>query len=333
MRNETENAIPKTPYRTVIDGGFARVEEIGKGVYAVLSDRSKGPVTTCNGGFIVGKEYILLIEAYASPAGAKWVVEAARKVSHLPIKAAVLTHFHWDHSLGIAYYGGEGINVISHPQSRELIWDHCLLQGKDKSQVIAPFKEKVERTYDPVRRQRAESDLDIMNRHLGVTYASVHAIPNQPLNLKALPLSIDLGGIVATIEAHPGHSPDNIVVRVLDQNISFTGDLVCHQVYPIFLSFEDEVLRKELTDVASWGSSQVFVPGHGTICGQEGVRALLDIITDLKGHAKRMFDQRVTVEDAIHSYRVPEKYSDWKVVSWDFSIGMAIRNYYTAFNS
>lgn len=331
MKNESEKANPTGPFHSIIDEGFAKIEEIGRGVYAVLSDPSKGLVTICNGGFIVGQESILVIEGFGSPAGAKWVVQAARRVSKAPIKAAVLTHSHWDHFLGIAYYGGEGINVISHPQSRELIWENCLLQGQDKSRILAPLKEKFEKAPGNVHRQQAQSDLDIMNMGLGLIEASVHGIPNQPLKLEALPLSINLGDITATIEAHPGHAPDNIVVRVRDQNISFTGDLVCHQVYPMFISFDDGILRRELNVLASWGPLQLFVPGHGTLCGQKGILALLDILDDLKGHARRMFDQHSPLEEAIQSYRVPEKYSDWAVVAWDYSIGMAIRKFYTMF--
>jgi len=319
------------PFPTIIDEGFARVEEVGRGVYAVLSDPTKGPVTISNGGFIVGRESVLLIEGFGSPAGAKWVVEAARKVSRAPIKAAVVTHMHWDHFLGITHYGAEGIDVISHPQSRQLIWENCTLQGQDQSLILAPFKKKVEEAPDDIRRQQAQSDLDLMGLHLGLTEATVHAIPNKPLKLEELPLHIDLGGITATIEAHPGHAPDNIVVRVQDQKITFTGDLVCHQVYPILFSFEDDVLRRELQVVASWGPSQIIVPGHGTLCGQEGVFALLEVLDGLKAHARRMFDDGVPPEEAVYAYRVPEKYQDWPVVAWDFTVGMAVRKYYGLF--
>ena len=330
---KSEEANPIGPFRCIIDEGFARIEEIGKGIYAVLSDPSKGLVTICNGGFIVGQESILVIEGYGSPAGAKWVVQAARKVSQAPIKAAILTHSHWDHFLGIAYYGGEGINVISHPRSRQLVWENCLLQEQDRSRILAPLRERIEKAQDDIRRQQAQSDFDIMNMGLSLIEASVHGIPNQPLKAEALPMSINLGGITATIESHPGHAPDNIVVRIPDKNISFTGDLVCHQVYPMFISFDDDILQRELKVLASWGPSQLFVPGHGTLCGQKGILTLLDIIADLKGHARRMFEQHATPEEAIQSYRVPEKYSDWAVVAWDFSIGMAIRQYYTMFTS
>lgn len=202
VRNRTGKVKAKRTrgsFPILVDEGFTRVEEIGKDIYAVLSDPSKGALTVCNGGFIVGRESILVIEGYGSPAGAKWVVQAARKVSKTHIKAAVLTHSHWDHSLGIVYYGGEGIDVISHPKSRELIWDHCLLQEKDKSRIVASFKEKVEKAQDPVRRQRAQWELDIVNMHLSLTETTVHAIPNRPLKIETLPMSIDLGGMIVVL--------------------------------------------------------------------------------------------------------------------------------------
>ena len=93
------------------------------------------------------------------------------------------------------------------------------------------------------------------------------------------------------------------------------------------------MLQKELEVLASWGPSQLFVPGHGTVCGQQGILALLDIIADIKGHARRMFDRHVTAEEANDSYCVPEKYSDWEVAAWDFSIGQAIRKYYSMFKN
>jgi hypothetical protein len=125
-----------------------------------------------------------------------------------------------------------------------------ILQGQG-DRILAPFEEKVGKARDDASRQRAQSDLDLINLHLHLTEATVHGIPNKLLKLEALPMSIDLGGITATIEAHPGHAPDNIIVRVLDQNISFTGDLVCHQVYPILFSFDDDILRRELNLLAS----------------------------------------------------------------------------------
>src|SRR5260370_35017705 len=45
--------VSKTP---LVDKGFASVRKIGNGLYATLSDMSKGMTTVCNGGFLVGRE-------------------------------------------------------------------------------------------------------------------------------------------------------------------------------------------------------------------------------------------------------------------------------------
>ena len=65
----------------LVDKGFASVRKIGEGVYATISDPSKGFTTLCNGGFIAGKDGALLIEGFISPAGAAFQTEALRMVS------------------------------------------------------------------------------------------------------------------------------------------------------------------------------------------------------------------------------------------------------------
>src|SRR5260370_33538403 len=50
----------------LVDKGFASVRKIGAGVYATISNPSKGFQTTCNGGFLVGKNGAFLIEAFNS---------------------------------------------------------------------------------------------------------------------------------------------------------------------------------------------------------------------------------------------------------------------------
>src|SRR5260370_12254953 len=45
--------VSKTP---LVDKGFASVRKIGNGLYATISDMSKGMTTVCNGGFLVGPD-------------------------------------------------------------------------------------------------------------------------------------------------------------------------------------------------------------------------------------------------------------------------------------
>jgi hypothetical protein len=45
----------------VADKGFASVRRVGNGLYATISDTSKGLQTICNGGFLAGKDRALLV--------------------------------------------------------------------------------------------------------------------------------------------------------------------------------------------------------------------------------------------------------------------------------
>jgi hypothetical protein len=56
--------------------------EGGNGLYP-----SKGNTTLCNGGFLVGKDGALLIEGFATPAGAFFQMDALRMVSQVPIRS------------------------------------------------------------------------------------------------------------------------------------------------------------------------------------------------------------------------------------------------------
>ena len=101
-----DSRVSQTP---IVDKGFASVRRVGEGLYATVSDPSKGFQTVCNGGFLVGKDGALLIEGFISVAGAAFQVDALRMVSQVPVKGALDTHYHFDHSMGNAFYGANGI--------------------------------------------------------------------------------------------------------------------------------------------------------------------------------------------------------------------------------
>src|SRR5579883_2488288 len=106
--SEALAADPRVAEAPIADKGFASIRKIGDGVYATISDRTKGLQTRSNGGFIIGRDGALLIEGFQTPIGAAFQLETYKTVSKAPVKAAIDTHFHFDHSLGNSYYGGMG---------------------------------------------------------------------------------------------------------------------------------------------------------------------------------------------------------------------------------
>src|SRR5260370_22195906 len=92
----------------IADKGFASVRKVGDGLYATISDSSKGLQTISNGGFLAGRDAAFLIEGFGSPGGASFPIDALRTVSQVPVKAPLDTHHPFHHSMGNSFYGGNG---------------------------------------------------------------------------------------------------------------------------------------------------------------------------------------------------------------------------------
>jgi hypothetical protein len=70
------------------------------------------------------------------------------------------------------------------------------------------------------------------------------------------------------------------------------------------------------------------VPGHGRLCGQRGIATVREIFDDIAEQAGKMFKAGVPAEEAQHRYVVPEKFKNFFVFSWGFTIGPAITQLY-----
>src|SRR5213593_1321947 len=129
-----DTRISKTP---LVDKGFASVRKIGNGLYATISDPSKGPTTICNGGFLAGKDAALLIEGFTTAAGASFQMDALRMVSQVPVKGALDTHYHFDHSMGNAFYGANGVPIWAHANvANRIVESYGVLQGADQAAIL-----------------------------------------------------------------------------------------------------------------------------------------------------------------------------------------------------
>src|SRR6185369_4478397 len=90
--------------KVVTEEPWARIEELSDGVWAVISTPLKDRKTTSNGAIIRGKNRVLVVEAFGSNDGARWLSEWARKLTGRPVDDVIVTHFHADHTGGIGGY-------------------------------------------------------------------------------------------------------------------------------------------------------------------------------------------------------------------------------------
>ncbi len=329
------NAASRVSQTPIVDKGFAVVRKIGNGLYATISDPSKGPTTLCNGGFLVGKDAAMLIEGFTTAGGAAFQMDALRMVSQVPVKGALDTHYHFDHSMGNAYYGANGVPLWAHANAAKRIVDsYSPLQGADKAAVLAPFEKLVKDAKNETEKAHAQSDLNAITTVYTIANGSVLGLPNRPID-PSKPTPVDLGGVTAVIESMPGHSGTDMIIRVPDQNVVYTGDLLFNGWYPVCFDEKATISgwRATLAKFAAMDKETVFVPGHGQICGQEGVATLREVFDDIAGQAEKMFKAGVPVAEAQQRYAVPDKFKNFPVFAWGFTIAPAIGKLYGEWQS
>ena len=322
-------AVQKIEPTPIADRGFARVLELTDRVYATIADPTKGPQCISNGGVLAGRDATLIVEGHFQAAGAALEIATARTVSKAPIRGAIDTHFHLDHTFGNPGYAEEHIPVIGHARVPALMaQEYAALKGVDKQPLVAQLERKLAEAADPTQKQRLQSDLSATKWFYEAIDAATLAYPTELLAPADLPRRIDLGGLEAIVEFHPGHSPTDLVIRVPERDVVFTGDLLFYRSYPVCVSADLVAWRRVLDRFAGYPRQTRFVPGHGPVCGFETVREQADLMDDLRSHAERMIRTGATAEEAVRRYQVPEPFAAFLVFSWDWTIGAALRSYY-----
>lgn len=314
------------------DKGFASIRKIGNGVYATISDLSKGLDTLSNGGFLVGTDAALLIEGFRTPAGASFQHAALRQVSAVPVRAALDTHYHFDHTLGNAFYGTQGIPVWAHEKAAPLMFN---VYGPEKTparvETLAAVEKRIKDAPSEAEREHAKGDLKALTMFFNSLDSSVVSLPNRSLEPSKLPLTVDLGGIHAVIESYPGHTPSDLIIRVPQRNIIFTGDLLFNAWYPATFDANMSGWRKTLETFSGFDKETLFVPGHGQLCGQEGIATLRAVFDDFAEQAGKMYKAGIPVVEAQQRYIVPERFKSFPIFAWSFCIGPAIAKFYEEF--
>lgn len=88
-------------FTVVASEPWGRLERIAEGVWALVSTPLVDRTTLCNGGIIAGRNGVVVVEAFGTDAGARWMAEQAERLTGRQPSHVVLTHFHGDHTGGL----------------------------------------------------------------------------------------------------------------------------------------------------------------------------------------------------------------------------------------
>jgi glyoxylase-like metal-dependent hydrolase (beta-lactamase superfamily II) len=257
----------------VAQEAFGRIEEIGDGLWALISTPLTGDYTTLsNGGIIRGRDGVVVIEGLASADGARWMAERARELTGRHPTHVVVTHYHGDHSRGLDGLFADGVPVVH---------------------VTADTRRRVLDGFDPA----AEPDR-------ARPWADVNVIGENAAR------DIDIGGRTVRLTPRAGHTASDVMITLEEEPVTWCGDLVWNGMFPNYVDATPSVLSQTVRTIRASGHT-TLVPGHGPMAGLGDLEIYEAMLDDVEDAAGRALAAGVSAEVAGGEYRLPADVAGW----------------------
>jgi glyoxylase-like metal-dependent hydrolase (beta-lactamase superfamily II) len=229
-----------------------RLVPVARGIYAAIAtpgDRESG----ANAGFIVGEDSVLVVDTFLGPDAARELLAEARRVTSLPVRWVVNTHYHLDHVGGNGVFAAAGAAIVGHENLRAWIRTENL-------------------RFRPTEKERIESlPLPEVTHRQGLT--------------------IWLGSRRVDVLFRPGHTGGDSVVSVPDADAVFAGDLFWNATVPNLIDADTAAWQKTVEGFLDRFPKSVFVPGHGEPGHALDVRFFRDYLLGLRQAVGRAVEQ------------------------------------------
>ena len=258
---------------------------VGEGVYAAIAkdgDRS----ALGNAGFVVGSDAVLVVDTFATTAAAEELAATIHRLTPLPIRWVVNTHYHYDHLGGNAAFTRSGAAVIAHEN----------LRGWVRSENLKFRKE-------PTPEDRAMVAALVLP---DVTYRDS--------------LVVWLGDRRVDVFFRPGHTGGDSVVFVPSANVIFGGDLFWNNTIPNLIDASTEAWVNTLDGFLQTYPSATFVPGHGAVGKALEVRSFRDYLFGLRMAVARALGEGKSGKDLVEAL-MPQQKTRFGTWAWFDAFG------------
>ncbi|MGB2592661.1 MAG: MBL fold metallo-hydrolase [Candidatus Acidiferrum sp.] len=260
------------------DSQFFTIEPLGNNVYAAI-DKPKSSAGS-NAGFVIGDDGVAVIDTFEDAKAAQQLLAEIQKLTKLPIKFVVNTHYHLDHVTGNGVFAQAGAVVMA--QENVPAWIHT----RNLKFFGANIKPE----------QKAWID-------------GLHA----PDLVYDSGVDLFLGSRKVVVRSYLGHTGGDSVVIIHDAQVVFCGDLFWKKTIPNTIDGTTDKWAVTDAQLASEYPQAKFVSGHGEVGNADDVREFGAYLTDLRARMAQPVKDGLT-GDALVNAVLPglkEKYGDW----------------------
>lgn len=250
------------------------VTRLADGVYAVTYSEMRFDPVQSNSLIIIGDDGVCVVDAHYTPSAARETIAAIRRLTRLPVRYVVTTHWHDDHIFGNQEYRAAypGVEFVAQQYTRESMIAKALEHQQQLVQyyttaipsIEAHLKSGLSREGTPLSAEdKAEwtRRLPIFRDFLADFRQVKIVLPTITFDKE---LTLHLGSREIQVRSFgPGNTRGDAVIYLPKEKIVAVGDLVVYPVPFIYGGFPRSWLQV-LTAVRGLEPT-IIVPGHGPV--------------------------------------------------------------------
>jgi cyclase len=281
-----------------ISGKVYSIQKIAEGVYYTTS--SSPMATGGNHTIIVGDRDVFLVDAGATPAAGRALLEDLKLITDKPVRWVVNTHFHWDHTNGNSIFGPD-VQIIGHEYVRHFIADLDVIHREPFKTALANMPIQVE----SLKKQIGDEKDSAKRATLETQLAAKQADWEQFKMLKPTPPTMTYSSKMTLYQGQReirllflgrGHTPGDTVVYLPKERIVCTGDLMESQLaYMGDALFDEWITTLDAVKELDFGT---VLPGHGVPFHEKSqITAYQGYLKDLMTQVAELRKQGLSAEE------------------------------------
>ncbi len=235
------------------------MQQLTKNVYVETCIRG------CNHGFVTTSDGVVLIDTPHKPSDAlKLKAEIAK---HGKLRYIINTEPHGDHWTGNAYFD---VPVIAHEGVRTRILGTDMAAHVARVSTFGPEEPKLLEGYRP----------------------------NAPIITFKNGMTMHVGNHTFEMIHMPGHTLYQAAICIKEEGVVFTSDNIFHKVQTWLQEANPDLWLMSLESLRKL-KEEIFVPGHGDICGKGYLNEQGAFIQEWKAYVKDAIERGMTRDEAI----------------------------------
>jgi glyoxylase-like metal-dependent hydrolase (beta-lactamase superfamily II) len=202
-----------------------------QGEAGAASAQNKGFMS--NAGFVVTKDGVIAFDSLGTPPLGRAMIAAIRKITPLPIKRVIVSHYHADHIYGLQAFKAEGAEIWAQRKAQLYLTSSVATERlAQRKQELFPWVDDDTRIVPPDYWLDGDTDFRFGGLEFHILYSE------------------------------GAHSPEDILLYVVQDRVLFAGDLVFAGRVPFVGNADSKGWLKALDKMIAVKPA-IAVPGHG----------------------------------------------------------------------